>query len=55
MAQIKEEILVIRISQIVKDGSDLEPRITDEVTAALTQVAEELVGAGAIVEIEQAG
>lgn len=54
MAKIQEEIIVIKFSQLVKDGSDSAPRVTEDVTQALTQVAEELVGAGVIVEIERA-
>jgi hypothetical protein len=53
MAKIQEEIIVIKFSQLVKDGSDTQPRVTDEVSAALAQVAEELVGAGVVVEIER--
>ncbi len=54
MAKIHEEVLVIKISQLAKD--DLKPvsRATDEVVAALVQVAEELVGSGVIVEIDRA-
>ena len=54
MAKIQEEIIVIKFSQLVKDGSDSSPCVTEDVAAALTQVAEELVGAGVIVEIEKA-
>ena len=54
MAKIQEEIIVIKFSQLVKEQADAQPRVTEEVTAALTQVAEELVGAGVIVEIERA-
>jgi hypothetical protein len=54
MAKIQEEIIVIKFSQLVKDGQDPAPRVTEDVTAALTQVAEELVGAGVIVEIDRA-
>ena len=54
MAKIQEEIIVVKFSQLVKDGEDATPRITDDVTAALVQVAEELVGTGVIVEIERA-
>jgi hypothetical protein len=53
MAQIKEEIVIIRISQLVRDGAELTPKVTDDIAAALVQVAEELVGSGAIVEIER--
>jgi hypothetical protein len=54
MAKIHEEVLIIKFSQLVKDGSENTTRVTDDVAAALTQVAEELVGAGVIVEIERA-
>jgi hypothetical protein len=54
MAKIHEEIIVIKFSQLVKDGTESAPRVTEDVTAALAQVAEELVGAGTVVEIERA-
>lgn len=54
MAKIHEEVLVIKISQLVKDEIKPEIRATDEVVAALVQVAEELVGSGVIVEIDRA-
>lgn len=54
MAKIQEEIVVIKFSQLVKNDVATAPRVTEEVMAALTQVAEELVGAGVVVEIEQA-
>lgn len=54
MAKIHEEVLVIKISQLVKDDLNPVARATDEVVAALAQVAEELVGSGAIVEIDRA-
>ena len=54
MAKIQEEIIVIKFSQLVKDGIESAPKVTEDVTAALTQVAEELVGPGVIVEIDRA-
>jgi histone H3/H4 len=54
MAKIHEEILIIKFSQLVKDGAESAPRATEDVITALTQVAEELIGAGVIVEIERA-
>lgn len=54
MAKIQEEIIVIKFSQLVKDGVESQSPITEDVIAALTQVAEELVGSGVIVEIERA-
>ena len=54
MAKIQEEIIVIKLSRLVKDGEEAAPRVTEDVTAALTQVAEELVGAGVVVEADRA-
>jgi len=54
MAKIQEEIIVIKFSQLVKDGVESPPKITPDMTSALIQVAEELVGTGVIVEIEKA-
>lgn len=54
MAKIQEEILVIKVSQLVKDDAATDHKVTPEVVAALVQVAEELVGSGVVVEIEQA-
>jgi len=54
MAKIQEEVVVIRISQLVKEGAECAPRVTEDVAQALVQVAEELVGTGAVVEIERA-
>lgn len=51
MAKIHEEIIAIKVSQLVKDSDNPKLLISDDVTAALAQVTEELVGAGAIVEI----
>jgi hypothetical protein len=54
MAKIHEEILIIKFSRLVKDSTESVPRSPEDVITALTQVAEELVGAGVIVEIERA-
>ena len=54
MAKIQEEIVLIKISQLTRDGSEAAPRINEDVITALAQVAEELVGPGAVVEIERA-
>jgi hypothetical protein len=50
MAKIVEEVVVIKVSQLVKDDADAEIKITDEVIAGLEQIAEALVS-GAVVEI----
>jgi hypothetical protein len=54
MAKIIEDILVIKLSKIVKDSEEGNSIASDEVQAALEQVAQELVGAGVVVEIERA-
>jgi len=54
MAKIHEEVIVIKLSKLVKDSDAPAPIATAEVVAALGQVAEELAGAGVIVEVESA-
>ena len=53
MAKIHEEVVVIKLSKLVKDNSDDTGIVTNDLTDALTAVAEELAGTGVIVEIEQ--
>ena len=55
MAKIVEDVIVIKISQLVKDdAADQTSSVTPEVEAALEQVTQELVGAGAVVEVVKA-
>lgn len=54
MAIIHEEILIVKVSKLVKDNADSPRLITAETVSALEQVTQELVGAGAIVEVEEA-
>ena len=50
MAKIHEEIVVIKLSKLVKDGSPEQGRIaTEELVESLAAVAEELGGAGVVV------
>ena len=54
MAKIHEEVVVIKLSKLVKDtdaGSDIA---TADIVAALQSVADELVGAGVVVEADRA-
>jgi hypothetical protein len=53
MAQIIEENIVIKVSKLVKGGAG-ESLVPDDVLKALESVAEELLGAGVIVEVEKA-
>jgi hypothetical protein len=54
MAKISEEVVVIKFSKLIKDNDSADTVATDDITAALEQVAAELVGAGVIVEVERA-
>jgi hypothetical protein len=51
MAQIIEEKVVITISHILKDGVSADDLVTAELTTTLESVAQELLGAGAVVEV----
>lgn len=54
MAKIHEEILLIKVSKIVKDSdSDSISIVNNDIQQALEQVAQELVGESVIVEIER--
>ena len=54
MAKIHEEVVVIKLAKLIKDN-DIGPEIAnDDIVAALQSVAEELAGAGVVVEVERA-
>lgn len=56
MAIVHEEIVIIKVSKLVKDHdhADAPTLITADIISALEQVAQELIGNGAIVEVEEA-
>ena len=58
MAQIYEEVIVIKLSKLVKTGTansaDLRSLANEEIISALEQVTQELVGDSVIVEVEKA-
>ena len=54
MAKIHEEVVVIKLSKLVKEGQPTEDLATQDLADALTAVAEELAGAGVVVEVERA-
>jgi hypothetical protein len=54
MAKIHEEIVVIKLSKLVKDTDAGTEIATDDIVSALQSVAEELAGAGIVVEAERA-
>jgi hypothetical protein len=54
MAKIHEEVVVIKLSKLIKDtdaGGDIA---TDDIVAALQSVAEELAGPSVVVEADRA-
>jgi len=52
MAKIKEELLLIKVSTIHKDSADNDGVITDEIISTIEQVVSELIGDGAVIEVE---
>ena len=54
MAKIHEEVVVIKLAKLIKDNDAGTEIATDDIVAALQSVAEELAGAGVIVEAERA-
>jgi len=54
MAKIHEETVVITLSKLIKDTAETEQVATDDICDALQSVAEELLGAGVIVEVVRA-
>lgn len=55
MAKIYTETLVITFNRLVKDSdTDSADIVTTDITIALEQVAQELAGAGIVVEVERA-
>ena len=56
MAKLQEEVLVIKVSRLVKD-SETEPQpamINADIIASLEAVVQELAGANTLVEIQVA-
>ena len=53
MAKIIEEVIIIKLSKLVKDN-DNSNIVSDELESSLEQVAQELVGEAVIVEMEKA-
>ena len=54
MAKVHEEVIIITLSKLVKNDEALGVVATDDLVAALESVAEELAGAGVIVEANRA-
>ena len=54
MAKIHEEIVVIKLSKLVRESDAGTEIASDDIVSALQSVAEELAGAGVVVEAERA-
>ena len=54
MAKIHEEILIVKISKLVRNDQDVAATVSEELVNNLQAVIDELVGDAAVVEIEQA-
>ena len=54
MAKIHEEIVVIKLSKLVRDTDPGTEIATTDIVTALQSVAEELAGTGVVVEAERA-
>lgn len=55
MAKIYEEVVVIKLSKLIKDNEQgAELVATNDVCDALQSVAEELLGSGIVVEVVRA-
>lgn len=51
MAQISEEHIVIKVSQLIRDDEAAERRLNNDVASSLEAVVAELVGEGCVVEV----
>jgi hypothetical protein len=54
MAKIHEETIVITLSKLIKDTAETDLIATNDICDALQSVAEELLGAGVVVEVVKA-
>jgi hypothetical protein len=54
MAKIHEEVVVIKLSKLIKDTDSNTTLAVDDVVLALQSVVEELMGSVVVVEVERA-
>lgn len=54
MAKVYEEVIVVKLSKLLKNDQDTASISTEDTVSALEQVAQELVGPSVIVEVEKA-
>ena len=53
MAKLYEEVVIIKVSKLLKDSETAVQMLTDDTLLSLEEVVHELAGAGALVEIEK--
>jgi hypothetical protein len=51
MAKLQEDVVTITISKLIKDADDIGTSLSPELINSLEEVVQELVGAGALIEI----
>ena len=51
MAKIQEQVIVVKLSKLVKDGDSSGINITDDLVQSIEAIAQELVESGVIVEV----
>lgn len=54
MAKVHEEVVIITVSKLIKDNENPGVFITEEIRAALEQVAQELLGDSVVAEANKA-
>ena len=54
MAKIQEEVIIIKLSKLVKDNVEASSIVGAEIQQALEQVVQELVSDSVVVEVEKA-
>jgi len=54
MAKIHEEVVVIKLSKLIKENDSAGVIATNDIVTALQSVAEELAGPGVVVEADRA-
>lgn len=53
MAKVNTEILVVKLSRLIKDSQkEIKSNLTEELMAAIEQIAQELSPEGVVVEVE---
>lgn len=51
MAKLHEEIIIVKVSKLLKDSDVVAPIMSEDTLSSLEAVIQELAGAGALVEI----